>query len=258
MLPANDTDSTYVGIMKNYNIPEGKVKEKAHIFDSKEVQYVEKKTTGSVNTAAAAADLDKSYNLYDSKVKEKANLIEKRKVFEKIPSFVMPPSSQARGNAGIKPKAIIVSDDQVDKKANTIRGGVVNGEISSLQPSMISKSDDVTGYISNSSKDPLSPLSDTIQIASAAPSVVDEEDTHSRGGSILTQSNPNGAESARYTSRSISSDASRWTHTSQPADSNNATSSAALNDQPSRFYLQALSERRKLFHIGMKVLHCAC
>lgn len=247
MLPANDTDSTYVGIMKNYNIPEGKVKEKAHIFDSKEVQYVEKKTTGSVNTAAAAADLDKSYNLYDSKVKEKANLIEKRKVFEKIPSFVMPPSSQARGNAGIKPKAIIVSDDQVDKKANTIRGGVVNGEISSLQPSMISKSDDTT----------LSPLSDTIQIASA-PSVVDEEDTHSRGVSIFTQSNPNGAVSARYTSRSISSDASRWTHASQPADSSNATSSAALNDQPSRFYLQALSERRKLFHTGMKVLHCAC
>lgn len=231
MLPANDTDSTYVGIMKNYNIPEGKVKEKAHIFDSKEAQYVEKKTTGSANSAAAATaavDLDKSYNLYDSKVKEKANLIEKRKVFVKIPSFVMPSSSQPRGSAVVKPKAIIASDDQLDNyEASSSREGVVNREISSLHPSMISKRD-------------VSPLSSSI--ASAVPSV--DEDTHS-----LTHSN-------RYTSRSISSDASRWIHASEPSDSK-AMSSAVLNDQPSRFYLQALSERRKLFHVGMKVLHCA-
>ena len=210
MLPTNDTDSTYVGIMKNYNIPEGKVKEKAHIFDSKEAQYVEKKTTGSVNSAAAAAvDLDKSYNLYDSKVKEKANLIEKRKVFMKIPSFVMPSSRQPRGSVVVKPKAIIASDDEGDNyEACSSREVVMNGEISSLQPSMISKRD-------------VSPLSSSI--ASAVPSV--DEDTHRRGVSI-------------------------------PSDSK-ATSSAVLNDQPSRFYLQALSERRKLFHVGMKVLHCA-
>jgi hypothetical protein len=234
MLPVNDTDSTYVGIMKNYNIPEGKVKEKAHIFDSKEAQYVEKKTTGSVNSAAAAAvDLDKSYNLYDSKVKEKANLIEKRKVFMKIPSFVMPSSRQPRGSVVVKPKTIIASDDEGDNyEASSTREGVVNGEISSLQPSMISKRD-------------VSPLSSSI--ASAAPSV--DEDTHSRGASIPTHSN-------RHTSRSISCDASRWIHAGEPSDSK-ATSSAVLNDQPSRFYLQALSERRKLFHVGMKVLHCA-
>jgi hypothetical protein len=222
--------------MKNYNIPEGKVKEKAHIFDSKEAQYVEKKTTGSGNSAAvvaAAVDLDKSYNLYDSKVKEKANLIEKRKVFVKIPSFVMPSSSQPRGSAVVKPKAIVASDDQVDNyEASLSREGVVNGEISSLQSSMISKRD-------------VSPFSSSI--ASAVPSV--DEDTHSRGVPILTHSN-------RHTSRSISSDASRWIHASEPSDSI-ATSSAVLNDQPSRFYLQALSERRKLFHVGMKVLHCA-